>query len=222
MSETYIFPYTAEEIEKKLELVDANKNLLPYPYNITFPSCFEDVGDGSVLTTADTLDKVPEQLLKSLELPAGTYIASVEAADVATETATECNFMLMIDGHASDASSQFTLSAKETVSVYLVSPTNGFTAGLLIKPMIREVNTEAGWVPYMKTVSSYIDERFNGTAAKIKVLTKRIDTLAVEGSGLPNPSDYPDGSILVVRNGAWVIETPFADGVVLLTEDEAK
>ena len=50
--------HTLEEIDYKLDLIDKNKNLLPYPY--TYPdgssdylekNVCEDVGDGSFLIT---------------------------------------------------------------------------------------------------------------------------------------------------------------------------
>ena len=61
------------------------------------------------------------------------------------------------------------------------------------------------------------DLRFNGDfeiasldAQSIKVNGQRVlvEGDVSSGSLLPDCTDYPDGSILVVRNGKWVIETP--------------
>ena len=49
---SYILQHTAESIDRKLGLIDENKNLLVYPYNSTLPSGLEDVGDGSILPVA--------------------------------------------------------------------------------------------------------------------------------------------------------------------------
>ena len=45
-----VLNHTAESINHKLDLIDENKNLLPYPYKTELPTGLIDVGDGSILT----------------------------------------------------------------------------------------------------------------------------------------------------------------------------
>ncbi len=167
----YTFPYTAEQIEDRLNLIDKNKNLLPYPYDYSpsLPASLEDVGDGSILTNS-TGTSVAKVFLKAFALLEGTYKVSTEVADIIdeTEVAENPGFDLEIEG-VTVTDGQFTLSTETTIEVYLKIPAS-FDTGLLVKPMIRKADTTADWVPNMDKIGTYVDRRFNGTNAKIKVL----------------------------------------------------
>lgn len=165
-----------EELSRKLSLIDENKNLLPYPYeaNISSYTGLEDVGDGSILTTSTTSSKkIP---LKVFSLPKGTYTTSIEVADIINGTAfTNTDFTLNIAGATVDDSGQFELRSESTIAVSLNVPSD-VRAGLVIKPMIRKSGTAADWVPNMDKIGTYVDRRFNGTNAKIRVIQEQIDS----------------------------------------------
>ena len=81
-----------------VEVIEKNKNLLPYPYddNTTFQASLEDVGDGSFLTTGETTASA-EIFLNDCSLPAGTYVSSVKVTDIIdSKTVTNPGFSLKI------------------------------------------------------------------------------------------------------------------------------
>lgn len=197
----YTLLHTAEAIDYKLNLINKNKNLLPYPYNTDFlvelENVLENVGDGSILTTdVSTRESRKEILLNTCNLSAGKkYIISLDITNITDEAITNsADFSLKVsiagkDPVSTDSFEVLDLSAETeeaSAAVYLIAPT-AFVAGLLIKPQIEEVQVlENGqeqvsptkWVPYMKTIGEYVDERFNSINAKIKLLNKQLEDLA--------------------------------------------
>jgi hypothetical protein len=184
--------YTLEEINHRLGLIEPNKNLLPYPYSTDISAGLEDVGDGSILTT-DVNTPNKKVLLKTYNLPAGEYTVSLAVTDAidASAYAADSGFSLevAIDGQSPieasfNSDKQFSLSAESAITVYLNAPDN-FKAGLVLKPQIEE-GEKTDWAPFMKDIGSYVDERFNSTNAKIKLLAEAINAIL---------------DILVVENG---------------------
>jgi hypothetical protein len=180
MSQT--FPYTAEEIESRLRLIDENKNLLPYPYTYTKPlqSSLEDVGDGSFLTTGDatTADDI---FLNDCILSAGDYTPSLKVTGIidSSETTPNPGFRLKIRIGDEDKFTEFKLEAEKTAKVYLEVPGGEDTKNLLIKPQIEKGTKNTTWVPYMGTIGSYVDERFNSTNIKLRDVLAFIDLVEV-------------------------------------------
>lgn len=177
---SYTLKHTAEELDHKLDLIDINRNLLPYPYNITFPASLKDVGDGSILTISNTSSKETIFLTASALLPAGNYTASIEVENAEENP----GFKLSIkDANDIDISltdsGKFTLVNDTVIKVSLTTPENGFSSGIVIKPQI-EVGEKTAWVPYMRTIGSYVDERFNSTNARINALTEHVDAETAE------------------------------------------
>ena len=181
----YTLKHTAEELDRKLSLIDENKNLLPYPYKTALPVGLEDVGDGSILTT-DVSSPEERVLLNTRVLPAGKYTVSLETTNIIDEITTAVanpGFSLEITAAGAvianaDSSASIELSAETAVEVYLNVPAV-FDTNLVIKPQIEPGEEKTGWVPYMGTVSSYVDERFNSTNAKIKAAVKALDDTKV-------------------------------------------
>lgn len=168
---------TAGLIEAKLNLINENKNWLPYPYkyNSALPSGLEDVGDGSFLTTATIGSKVEITLATACELPEGSYIVSVDVTNITDTPVSNAGFSLKIDG---TSKTEYTASTS-LISISLAIPQNT-SAGLLIKPMIRKSGTEAGWKPYMDNIGSYVDERFNSTNTKLKGILEFMKLVEIE------------------------------------------
>ena len=187
---SYTLQHTAEAIDYKLNLIEKNKNLLPYPYGVNFQTGFEDVGDGSVLVTAATIIDGGILLTPAgLLLPAGTYTASIEVTDI-IDTATGIinpGFNLEIKDVEVDQAGKFTLSNETTIYAYLATPAVEFNVGtgLLVKPQIEEGDKKTSWVPYMKTIGSYVDERFNSVNTKLAKLanTEILPAVTTEDAG---------------------------------------
>ena len=224
---SYMLQHTAEAIDRKLYLVDENKNLLPYPYdtNTTFPAGLEDVGDGSFLTSAVNGASASERLLNTCSLIAGKkYIISLDVTNIKEEVVTNSGFALRIDIEGKepitatnsailDLSSETGILNSTTglyevaAEAYLLIPTD-FAADLLIKPQIEEGEEKTAWVPYMKTIGTYVDERFNGTNAKIKVLADKFEnvdeqftisgTVTKEIGGIAKDTSYDNAAIIDV------------------------
>ncbi len=171
---SYTLQHTAEAIDYKLNLIDKNKNWLPYPYEYTpaLPTGLEDVGDGSILTSANTTT-VQRILLNTCSLPAGKYTVSLDITDITEIPVTNSAFSLEVTGTAvsktTNSSGIVTLNLDTTtaVEVYLNIPSR-FDTDLLIKPQIEEGETKTTWVPYMDKIGKYVDERFNSTSTKLK------------------------------------------------------
>lgn len=206
--------YTAEEIDHKLSLIDKNKNLLPYPYSnsIEFPSGLEDVGDGSILASANafSMGSLPSLLLNICTLPAGKqYIISLEVVDLADKVVENPGFNLSF----SDDNGKYSALVSDSMVIDLREETaeegiplkislreyigNKPNPTVILKPQIEEAQTDKDgnaiceattWVPYMKTIGSYVDERFNSTNAKIKLLND--DITAVENTFATIESDF--------------------------------
>jgi hypothetical protein len=169
---SYTLNHTAEQIDRKLSLLTENKNLLSYPYKYTtFPVVLEEVGDGSFLTTSVALPDGAENkiFLTTCALPAGEYTSSVIVTDL-TEKLVDTQFSLEIAGYSGPT---FKLDSETTVEVYLNVPTS-FDTSLLVKPQIEAGTEQTSWVPYMKNIGSYVDERFNSTNTKIKTVANSI------------------------------------------------
>ena len=200
---SYTLQHTAEAIDYKLDLIDKTKNLLPYPYTGTFQNGFEDIGDGSILVNVDLswTSECSEIILideANFVLPANTptedgttcvYKISLTATDI-TEASTELvnRFSLKVtktDGnyyiHNDINNGVFILNSESPVKVSLLVDAGVKVSNLLLKPQIEEivvkeneVPTATAWVPYMKTMCSYIDERFNSNNAKLNVLNNHL------------------------------------------------
>ena len=227
--------HTAESIDRKLDLIDENKNLLPYPYVTDFTNydVLEDVGDGSILTKEKIGGTDIEILLKDFQLPAGKkYVISLNitnSTDILENAITVSGCKLIIKtGNKELATLDSTSgvqrqsldlsneSGEKAILVYLIVPA-GADKGLLIKPQIEEYKTdiEPGvWAPYMKTIGNYVDERFNNTNAKLKVLSKLL--------GLPDCSEYSDGSTLVVKDGVWTIDATSLNGLIYTLNNDGE
>ena len=188
-------PYTAEKINRRLDLINENKNLLPYPYKYdsALPSELEDVGDGSILISATNIPTLSKDiLLNTCSLPAGEnkkYTISLSVTSLVNESNIPdhaVQLVIAIAGKESrtlDKSTPSTLldlsSETEpiTVAVYLKQGTPKVNTDALIKPQIEEGTTKTDWIPYMYKIGNYVDERFNGTNAKIKVLAQRVSNI---------------------------------------------
>jgi hypothetical protein len=177
---------SAEAVDRRLSLIDENKNLLEYPYEKALPLGFTDVGDGSILTSGAYSQQSFD--LNACTLDAGKYIISLTITNITEEPTIVSDFSLKVrygttnedilaeltpsnDGKKTFAT--FTLSMESTVIVSLEVPNNVIT-GLLIKPQLEKYTADgqpSGWVPNMDKIGTYVDRRFNGTNAKIKVLT---------------------------------------------------
>ena len=179
--------HTAEAIDRKLSLIDENKNRLPYPYEATFPTDLTDVGDGSILTSRRTGGDSESLLLKTFLLPVGTYEISLAVTDIAEEAIDSHKFSLSVIKEGSDilTGNSFTIEDPEKAIAVLLNIPYTFSADLLIKPQIVKSGEDSTvWTPYMDKIGTYVDERFNGTNAKIKVLTTRLDSLSNFGSSI--------------------------------------
>ena len=173
---SYTLNYTAEQIDHKLNLINENKNLLVYPYSADFPVGLEDIGDGSILTTANAYTS-QEILLTTCTLPAGDYVASLNITDLAEKPVDTTNFALVIKRNSAVIAATksyspptigaFKLDIEAVVEVYLSVPA-GFNTNLLIKPQIEAGTEKTTWVPYMDKIGSYVDERFNSVNAKLR------------------------------------------------------
>lgn len=203
---SYKINHTAEAIDLKLNLINENKNLLPYPYKATFLAGLEDVGDGSVLTvTAHSRGQSFLLTPTGLLLPEGTYTASIEVADLVdiTEVITNPGFELEITGATVDAAGQFTVDGNTPISVSLKMPSAEFATNLVIKPMIRKADdTDTTWVPYMKDIGNYVDERFNSTNTRIRVLEQQLTDL-IESLSLA----YTDNKLHITLDGSKIGES---------------
>ena len=193
----YTLQHTAEAIDHKLSLIDENKNLIEYPYRTnlsdhSLPAGFEDVGDGSILTYSPVGSTGVRFLLTTCLFPCGQkYIVSIGITDIEEKPVvnTGVTLEIVIEGKApifayatETGYSQFDLSevvgdTAVSAQIYLNAPA-GLSAGLLIKPQVEVQNLEepkpTTWVPYMKTIGSYVDERFNSTTAKLKLLAGQL------------------------------------------------
>lgn len=181
--------FTSAQINHRLNLIAENKNLLEYPYKSTLPSGLTNVGDGAILTSS-VYSSQQGVVITAHELPAGTYIASLAITDIKENPTLVSGFILKVtvDGttYATNATSndkkklfvQFTLAKASGVEVSLDIPDNAII-GLLIKPQIEKVTSDrqpSDWVPNMDQIGTYVDRRFNGTNAKVKILDDKIDT----------------------------------------------
>lgn len=232
---SYMLKHTAEELDLKLDLIDENKNLLEYPYTYLdgIASNLEDVGDGSFLLKANTAPSPGQfRIQTALTLPAGTYTASVSVENALMPTATVDSSIGTFAINLFDANnnnSQFfpssggvyTFTNATTVNVRLTCWLfNGtFPTDVLIKPQIEAGEVKTTWVPNMDRIGTYVDRRFNSLNAKIKVLTDLINGMA-GGSGLPDCTGMPEGAMLVVKNGAWAIDTSLVDDEILVVEPD--
>ena len=190
---------SAEAVDRRLSLIDENKNLLPYPYEKLYyenlPADLIDVGDGSILTAARPEGSETTILLNDCALVGGkTYIISLNITNILEEVISDSQFSLKVEcstdsSLAEDAitsSHKLDLSAKAddtttTVLIYLNIPAT-FDASLLIKPQVEvqpiidgiPSENPSNWVPNMDKIGTYVDRRFNGTNAKIKTLDDEI------------------------------------------------
>lgn len=177
--------HTAEAIDHKLDLITKNKNLLRYPYTTNLvdgrlPLGLEDVGDGSILTT-DVTTPEREFVFTTCALTTGKkYTISLDITNIVDEVVTNSGFSLKVDieGKEPITTDNFTvldLSSEAVTSIPItisLSTPTAFDIGVVIKPQIEEGEEKTKWVPYMETIGTYVDERFNSTNAKIKLLTK--------------------------------------------------
>lgn len=183
MSNTpYTLEYTAEQINRRLDLINENNNLLAYPYDsVARIDSIDDIGDGSFLTTsAYAGDGGYITLQGDFALSAGTYAISISVVDaIDTTTLVEnpgFSLELRVDGELlveTDDKTYFTLDNDTAIAVLLYVP-ESFNANLLVKPQIERGTLATDWKPFMDNIGTYVDERFNGTNAKIRVLAQRL------------------------------------------------
>lgn len=186
--------YTAREINRRLDLIAENKNLLPYPYN-ALPVGLTDVGDGSILT-ADRSGAYNEEsfFLNECILTAGKkYTISLDITDILEVPTIVSGFELKVEITGRDTISGITdyavldlstASEDLTAVISLIVP-NTFDTGLLIKPQIEEGEQKTNWVPYMDKIGTYVDRRFNSTNAKLKATKEYIDSLILSTLNTP-------------------------------------
>ena len=207
MSDSYVLQHTAEAIDHKRDLIDKNKNLLPYPYidsetnlPIKFSAELEDIGDGSILVI-DTTTSTIERVLATCPLLVGKkYTVSLDFTNIVDTTISVDNpgFELRVEGGGKTATAKNDADGKNSsaeldltdvvgndkneiaISVKIVIPA-GVNSGLLIKPQIEEGEEKTDWVPYMDKIGTYVDRRFNGTNAKLKVLADKSPISLGEG-----------------------------------------
>lgn len=180
---SYTLKHTAEELDYKLDLINKNKNLLPYPYDADFPAWLEDVGDGSLLTIAAGTSA--RALLNTCVLPAGKYTLSLDITDLAEHAVNNSCFSLEVISAGdiiaattnSDSIVTFELGVETAIEVYLNTTTN-VDIDTLIKPQIEEGTEKTTWVPYMHDIGSYVDERFNSVNAKLRRILDLMNRLA--------------------------------------------
>lgn len=179
---SYTLKHTAEELDYKLDLINKNKNLLPYPYKTAFPAWLEDVGDGSLLTIA--VGTSTRTLLNTCVLPAGKYVISIDITDLAEQPVDNSGFSLEVlrAGNTvavtnGDNITTFELDTEATIEVYLNAATNVVT-DILVKPQIEEGEEKTAWAPYMRDIGSYVDERFNSVNAKLRRILDLVNRLA--------------------------------------------
>ena len=231
----YLLQHTAEAIDRKLELIDENKNLLPYPYDVNFDeyTALEDVGDGSILLT-ETIDDEKVLLLNDLSLATDKdYRLSLTITDILENATTisGCRLIVKEDtteqailGTTTDLDSLrlSTETPHKAVLVYLEIP-KGAAKGLLIKPQIeeyKEKQTMGVWVPNMDKIGTYVDRRFNGLNAKIRVLTDLVESL-IENPALPdssesNPTSAFKGIINADNKSMMITEYTGNDTIVII------
>ena len=179
MDKTKILEHTAEEIDRKLNLIAENKNLLQYPYEDILPGYLTDVGDGSILTShkGRTQEAGNEYLLSDCLLSEGTYTISLDITNILEEPVNNSGFLLKvnIDGEEINVDGSYIrfLDKDTTILVYLVVP-DDFETDLLIKPQIEKGEEKTAWVPNMDKIGTYVDRRFNSANAKFKVLTEQL------------------------------------------------
>ena len=192
---------SAEAVDRRLSLIDENKNLLKYPYIKALPGGFTNVGDGSILTSGAYGRQSFE--LNDCLLDAGTYIVSLAITDIIEEPTIMTGFSLkVVDKNTNKDYTKtatpsnddkktfytFTLDTESTVVVSLEIPDNVIT-GLLIRPQLEKYTDDgqpSDWVPNMDKIGTYVDRRFNGANAKIKVLDDNIEDVRHEISALNN------------------------------------
>ena len=189
--EPYILQHSANEIDNKLNLINENKNLLPYPYKvdgnvIEFPDGLKNVGDGSILVTAAAGQDLPvTQLGDPLTLPAGTYTVSFETVDV-LDTAKQVSvnysntntikvFIYINNEYYTDLCLGsdlvvINLDQESTIELTLSNYADG--QSYIIRPQIEAGSEKTPWVPYMKDIGSYVDERFNSLNTRFNTVIK--------------------------------------------------
>lgn len=179
-----ITSFSAQELRDKLDLIDLNKNLLPYPYitGIELPEGIEDVGDGSFLTTNTIVSEKNIFLTEFILEKDCKYTISLDVTDALTNMQKDyvdhgITFEITYDNNNKSFPSVNSTMGLNTVGVtsykmYLKIP-EGLPAGLLIKLQIEKGDTQTAWVPYMSTIGSYVDERFNSTTARLRLLNQQ-------------------------------------------------
>lgn len=182
MSNTYILQHTAEAIDHKLALIDENKNLLPYPYEYTplLADDLTDVGDGSILTSKRASSTRGAILLNTFQLQPGTYKVSLTVTTLLDETVSNHEFSLSVTRGGDDilSGNSFTISESEQAIEVRLNIPSSFNAGWLIKPQIvKSGEDDTIWVPNMDKIGTYIDRRFNGTNAKIREISKKVESI---------------------------------------------
>jgi hypothetical protein len=187
MASKYILQHTAEAIDHKLDLIVENKNLLEYPYdsNEGIPAEFIDVGDGSIIVpdTKTGHEAYYTRLSKSsIILPAGTYTISNTSINLLTGKTYTCEpcwidvkktgtGTVLARVPCANTSRTFTLSRETSVDVFFdIKAAKQVYPGILLRPQLEKGDTATAWVPYMKNIGNYVDERVNGLSTEIRAL----------------------------------------------------
>ena len=184
--EPYVLQHTAEAIDHKLELIDVNKNLLPYPYDGSnegikkYNNFLEDVGDGSILISNTTTEEITVYL-GDVVLPIDAdYFSSVTVTDLYDNIIDLPGCELSMTEGAVDGNEQ-----AYVVSLVIPADTE---KGLLIKPQIEFGTEKTDWVPNMDKIGIYVDRRFNSTNTKLRVLADDILNKSEKPNVLPASS----------------------------------
>lgn len=196
MASKYILQHTAEAIDHKLDLIVENKNLIEYPYDTEatgFPSEFIDSGDGSIIVPASSSGYADYSIqLATITLPAGTYTLSISGTNLDGQVSNGVSGNLSVAASLADQAicsasinsgvdpeNVFSLSTESTVIISLYTGTiENLDHDVILRPQLEKDDTSTEWVPYMKDIGSYVDERFNGLNTQLRALLKANSTSA--------------------------------------------
>lgn len=179
MATEYKLSFTADEIDKRLSIVNPSRNLLKYPYS-TFSQLegfdITDGGDGSIsVNQLSALASGGEIELTTLTLEAGTYKICANS--------THNQVGLFIQSDIADLSlvnplfnHTITIDESKTITVYLsIKPNSSLIKNCVVKPQIEEGDTATEWKPFLSSVDSYVDSRFNNTLKRLETKLNSAD-----------------------------------------------
>lgn len=189
MATEYTLSYTAKEIDDKLSIVTTTKNLLPYPFK-NFSSTlidndikFIDNGDGTItlngtLPASSESDAYPKTLpFTTVLLEAGTYTINISPLN------NQVHLCALINEASIEITQSYSFSITEqtliTLYFYLCLDTvETVFENTQFKPCIVAGNEPPSeWEPYISSISTFVDSRFNNMKNKLKDLSFDEDTV---------------------------------------------